>query len=293
VALTDPSAGSGDSNDVDSCVVPNVSESQRADFLRRTGELVIDHRGRSWHQVKPGFFRPVHLLARLSASEVTRPTAACWGYQACLTEDDAHYANSGVPAYVTSDLQQFDEERLPQSRRYKLRKARRCARVVQLTTPAWLREQGHDVLRSSLARTGHVPLPRSRRYIARLDHVGDPAAGVTLAGLIEGRLAAYLTGHAVEGTAYVDDVVIASWALDTNVGTALTYEFMFACRRSGGIRELVHGLHAREDAGLCRYKEWLGLGVQLVPSRVSLLPPVGSLIRFLRPHSYYRLTGRC
>jgi hypothetical protein len=55
---------------------------------------------------------------------------------------------------------------------------------------------------------------------------------------------------------------------------------------------LVHGLHAREDEGLCRYKAWLGLPVERMPSRVVMLPGLGPLIRRRKPDAYYRLTGR-
>jgi len=64
------------------------------------------------------------------------------------------------------------------------------------------------------------------------------------------------------------------------------------CQRSGGITELVHGMHAREDDGLCRYKDWLGLPVVRLPAKVRMLPGVASVIRHRKPHSYYRLTGR-
>jgi hypothetical protein len=46
-----------------------------------------------------------------------------------------------------------------------------------------------------------------------------------------------------------------------------------------------------EDPGLCRHKDWLGLAVQRVPSRIRLLPGAGAVIRRRRPHAYYRLTG--
>jgi len=215
-----------------------------------------------------------------------------WGFQACLTEHDEAVANAAVPAYVVSDLGSLDEGSLPGSRRNKLRRARRLAHMVELTGPAILREQGYDVVRSAHERTGYGHLPTREQYVAGLDRMADPAYGLVLAGLVDGRLGGYVTGYAVDGTAYVRDVVIATEALDTHISTGLTYEFIYACRRSPDVAELVHGLHAREDEGLCRYKDWLGLPLRSVPSRVGMLPGASAALRRLRPHKYYRLTGR-
>jgi hypothetical protein len=278
--------------DVHESSVPVVGEAEEAEHLRRGGRHVVLHRGRYWKQLQPGFYRPVHLLARLSAQQATRPTRACWGYQACLAEDDVHHANASIPVYLVSDLDAFDEERLRQGRRYKWRNARRHARLVELTGPAMLRSQGYDVLRSAHARMAYGHLPTRAAYLASLEGIGAPAQGVVMAGLVDGRLGGYLTGHAVDGTAYIRDVVVATDALKTHISTALTYEFIRACRRSGCIREVVHGLHARENEGLCRYKEWLGLPLRGVPARVTMLPGTAAVIRRLSPDKYYRLTGR-
>jgi hypothetical protein len=277
---------------VDESIVPVVGEEELAEKLRRDGERVVVHRGRCWAETRPGFYRPVNWLARLSTEEATWPTVWCWGFHACLTASDARHANAAFPVHLVSDLDTFDEERLASSRRYKLRKARRQVHLVELTGPELLREQGYEVLVSARTRTGYGRVPSRKAYVAALDRFGEPARGIVLAGLIDGKLGGYVTGYAVDGTAYVGDVLIATEALSTHISTGLTYEFIYACRRSGKIRELVHGLHAREDEGLCRYKEWVGLPVQRVPSTVKLLPGAGAFIRNRNPHVYYRLTGR-
>ena len=281
-----------ETREVVSASIPVVSESAMAEHLWRCGRKVVFHRGRFWEAIQPGFFRPVNPLARLSAWEATLPTIACWGYQACLTQADAHQANAACPSYLVEDFDGFSEELLPTSRRYKLRKARRLAHLVQLTGPSLLREQGYEVLRSSYERTGYGALPTRRQYLAALEFFGEPAAGIVLAGLVDGKLGGYITGFAVDGTAYVRDVVVSSEFLKTEMSTGLTYELIYGCMRSPGIRELVHGLHAPENAGLCRYKEWLGLPIRRVPARVSMLPGAAKVIRRRNPNKYYRLTGR-
>lgn len=281
-----------DVRDAGECRVPDASEAERAEHLRSRGRRVVEHRGRSWHQVFPGFYRPVHDMARLSAREATRPTVACWGFQARLTEDDAHRANAAIPTHLFSDLDGFDEAALPKTRRHALRKARERTRLVELTGPALLREQGYEVLRSAHERTGYGMLPGREAYLASLDHVAGPAAGVVLAGIVDGRLGGYLTGYAVDGTAYAVTSVVATWALRSNVATGLHYEFVHACRRAKSITEIVDGLHAREDEGLCRNKEMLGIPLVRVPSRVTMFPGAATVIRRRNPHKYYRLTGR-
>jgi hypothetical protein len=289
---TYPASDKEQFRDVGEACVPVVGETVMAEKLRRDGKHVVVHEGRYWADSRLGFYRPVNDLARLSVDEATWPTIRAWGFRACLTDSDARHANGALPAHLVSDLDGFDEELLSSSQRYKLRKARRKAKIVELTGPALLHDQGYEVLVSARKRTGYGALPSRAGYLAALGRFGEPGGGIVLAGLIGGRLGGYITGYAVDGTAYVGTVVIATEALSTHVSTGLTYEFVFACRRSGNIHELVHGLHAPEDEGLCRYKEWLSLPVRHLPSRVKMVPAAAAFIRRRSPHVYYRMTGR-
>jgi hypothetical protein len=277
--------------DIGQARIPVVTESEYAEHLRRLGRRVKHHRGRFWRESRPGFYRPVHDLARLTVRQATRPTVACWGFRACLTESDAHLANARSPVYLVSDLGEFDEDVLPSSRRYELRKARRLSRLVHLTGPAVLREQGYQVLRSAHSRNQYGSLPTMKRYLEELEHFSSRANGIVLAGLVDGTLGGYVTGFAVDATAYVQAVVISTEALSTQLSTGLTYEFMHSCRRSPGIEELVHGWHTPEDEGLCWYKNRLRLPLRRVPTRIGLLPGTAAVLRWRHPHQYYRMTG--
>ncbi len=279
--------------DISEAHVPDVSEAERAKHLRARGRRVVQHRGRSWYQVLPGFYRPVHLMARLSAVEATRPALACWGFQARLTDDDAARANAFMPTHLVSELDSFDESSLPKGRRNTLRRARERAWLVQLTGPALLQEQGYEVLTSAHARTGYGPLPSSREaYLESLRDFGAPGSGVVLAGIVDGRLAGYLTGYAVDGTAYAADGVVATWALRTNISAGLFYEFVYACQRTKTITEIVDGLHARENEGLCRSKELNGIPLARVPARLTMVPGAAAVLRRRDPDKYYRMSGR-
>jgi len=285
-------AGDEQAVDVEKAAMRVATEAELAQRLQASGRRVVLRSNRYWQQTNPGFFRPVNLFARLTAREVTRPTPMSWGFHACLAEEDAWYANAAAPAYVVSDLASFDDDQLRSSRRYKLRKARKLSRLVQLTGPDLLREQGYEVLRSAHERNAYGRLPSREKYLEGIEPLTDPSQGVVLAGLVDGKLGGYITGYAVEGTAYVADVVIATEALGTHVSTGLTYEFIQLCSRTPDVHELVHGWHIPENQGLCRYKDWLGLSVSRVPVRLNLPPGAGSLIRRRNPGKYYRLTGR-
>ena len=282
----------GQFRDIGEAVMPVVDEATMAERLRRDGTRVVEHGGHHWAEARPGFYRPANPLARLPIDLATRPTLRSWGFQACLTDHDARHANAAFPVHLVSDLAEFDEGRLSSGRRYKLRRAHRQAQLVELTGPDLLREQGYEVVRSARERTGYGRTPTRDEYLASLDDFGDPARGIVLAGLIDGRLGGYVTGYAIDGTAFVGGVIISSEAMTTQIGTGLTYALIHAARRSDKVHELMHGLHAREDEGLCSYKEWMNLTVRRVPSVVRMMPGAGAFIRRRSPHVYYRLTGR-
>lgn len=278
--------------DVAAARMPVVTEAEMGAHLVRHGRRVLAHHGRLWSPTLPGFYRPVHLLARLTAQQATRPARSAWGYQACLADDDAPRADAAVPVHLVTDLDAFDEPRLSRSRRRSLRKAREHVRFVELTGPGLLLREGYEVLRSAHARSGAGRLPSRAVYEAQVRRLGDPAHGIVLAGLVEGRLAGYTSGHAVDGTAYARDMVVATWALDSGISTGLTYEFFWACRRNPAVREVVDGLHAREDDGLCRYKELSGIPLRRVPARLWIVPGGAALMRRRDPDKFYRLSGR-
>jgi hypothetical protein len=118
-----------------------------------------------------------------------------------------------------------------------------------------------------------------------------PGSHLVLAGIIDGRLGGYLTGTRVRGSAYIDNVWIATEALRSAIGTGMVFEFVQACRRGSGVREVVFGLHSIEDPSLVAFKEHLGFSVVQVPAKARINRFVAAVVRRWRPHEYYRLTG--
>jgi hypothetical protein len=270
-----------------------LTERELAERRRAEGVRIIQHGGHYWEQVgAPGFYQPVNLLAGMRPEEVTRPTPWCWGYRAVLTPETAGAANGTVPIVRSPELDAYDMDSLSANRRNKLRKCQRLVRIVQLTGPSLLLQQGYDVVIDALARTGHKKVPSRQRFTADVKKYFLGDHWCVLAGLVDGRLGGYVDGYVVDGVAYGVCAYFATWALPTNLATGLVYEFAQACRRIGGVRMLVNGLHAREVPRLNQFKDDMGFIVEHLPIRWSLNPIAKALIRRSRADTYYRLTGQ-
>jgi hypothetical protein len=272
-------------------IVRSLSEEELAAWRLARGERVVERHGRHWRMSRPGFWEPLHWLARIPAEEAQRP-GACLGFRATLRDEDATSANATLSAHVLAHVADWGPHLLSKNRRYRLRKATSSVEVVELTSSGLLEEQGHDVIVSSLARTGAGAAPSRQTYVSGLarDDVGGRLT--FLAGLVDGRLTGYIGGWAVEGTAYFQRLHIRTEALASQVGTALVFAFVEACQRGGDVHEVVNGLHSPEDEGLTAYKERIGFPVRRFPARVWLVPGALPALRRLRPHAAYRLTGR-
>jgi hypothetical protein len=277
---------------VSESVLTSMTEEEMASWRRQQGAHVTYHHGRYWEEVVPGFYQPIHLMARLSAEEATRPTPLCWGFRAALHTDDAVAANGSVPVHLLSDIANYDLQSLPQKRRTHLRKCCKMVKIVQLTGSALLQQQGYEVFCSSLQRTRHKKPLSKETYLAGLNDFTTNKHRLVLAGLIQDKLSGYIDGYAVNGTAYMVSGYYATEALPTSIVTGLSYEFVQICRRSGNIHEIVDGLHLRENSALDLPKKTMGFSVKYVPSKVWINPIMKNLVRWRYPHKYYRLTGR-
>jgi hypothetical protein len=283
--------GDLDIRDVSEAVINSMTETEMASWRRNQGAHIICHRGCYWEEVVPGFYQPIHVMARLKAEEATRPTPLCWGFRAALQEEDVAANKGSVPVHLLSNVVDYDLQSLPKKRRTDLRKCRKRVKIVQLIGPKLLQEQGYEVFCSSLQRTKHKKLPSKEAYLASLEDFTTDKYRLVLAGIIEGKLGGYIDGYAVNGTAYMVSGYYATEALPTSMVTGLNYEFVQICRRSGDIHEVVDGLHLREHPALDLPKQKMGFPVKYVPSKVWISPIIKSFIRWRYPHKYYRLTG--
>ncbi|PPS39866.1 hypothetical protein B1A85_21730 [Chroococcidiopsis sp. TS-821] len=269
-----------------------MTELEMATWRHQQGFHIILHRDRYWEKIRPGFYQPVHLLARLSAEQATKPTSLCWGFRAALSEADIAGSNGSIPVHLLSDLNNYDLQNFSSNRRHNLRRCQKRVKIVELTDTEILHHQGYEVVFSAAKRTQYLKAPSKQEYLANLKHFIAPKHRLVLAGIIGDKLGGYISGYAVDGVAYFENLYVATEVLTTNINSGLVYEFVQVCRRSGKIREVVNGLHSREDRALCVYKESIGFPVKQIPGKVVLNPIVSSLIHKRYPHVYYRLTGK-
>jgi hypothetical protein len=268
-----------------------MTEAELASMRAAEGDTVVLHDGRYWRTSFPGFYQPVHLLARLSAAEVTRPTRLCWGCRAALTDEDAHLAGGSIPVYLLTDIGAFDEAVLSRNRRSDLRRCRRQVAFRRLEDPSLVIEQGHRVFMSAVRRLGHWRPMNEVDYRRRIERRAGHGRRLIIAGLIDGRLEGYLDSYAVDGVLYPEEIFVATDAMRTGIGTGLYVETLEIGARAGNIRDVCNGLHTPEDPELCHFKEGLGFRVVHVPARTVIPAPILAYIRARRPATYYRLTG--
>lgn len=269
-----------------------LTEGELANWRRDQGYRVRAHRGRFWMEWPRGFLQPLHLMARFSRQESSAPAALAWGFRALLAESEAQAANGGLPVHVLSDLAGYNLQRLSANRRNQMRRCYKRAKIVEVTGPALLQEQGYAVLQSALSRAGYGRADSREHYVACLEKNVHPKRRVILGALINDRLGGYLGGSAVDGTAYIEQVHLSTEALSHYIGIGLVFEFVQVCQRSEGIREIIYGTHLREDNALCIFKKSIGFPAKQFPTRVRVVPIVAQLLRWCYPHKYYRLTGR-
>src|SRR5262245_43612294 len=268
-----------------------MSQLELAAMRTQEGDAIVLRDGRHWRPVYPGFYQPIHLLARMRPADVRQPARFCWGFRAALADEHAAEANASVPVHLLTDVHAFDERRLGRNRRSDLRRSRRQVEFRRLSTPALLLEQGYPVFMSSIQRLRHrrpLTLPEYRRRVLRRAAHGRR---LFIAGLVDGKVSGYLDSYASDGVLYNDEIFIASDALRTGIGTGLYVETFLASMGDVTLRMICNGVHRPEDPDLCRFKAGLGFRVVHVPARIVIAPPVRAFLRLRRPATYYRLTG--
>jgi hypothetical protein len=277
--------------DVESAVVRPMTEAAHADFRRGARIEPIAHAGHYWADPIPGFYTPLHALVRLDAAESIPPRRPRWGFRAALSDRAAASANGTLPVHLLREVESYDTGRLSSNRRKHLRQCYRRTRLVVLDDGDLLREQGYAVVQSARTRTGYGALPSRESYLSGLDAYARSRDRLVLAGLIGDDLGGYVSGYAVEGTAYLENLFVSTEALTTNITLGLLHEFVLACRRSGSIHEVVNGLHAREDPALDTFKEGIGFPVVHLPSMVRINGLARAVLRRRYPDKLYRLEG--
>lgn len=277
---------------LEKATLSSMTEKELAKWRLDQGKHIIVHRNRYWKEAVKGFYEPIDLMANLSPEQVAKPNKLSWGFRASLSEEGVSIANGSIPLYLLSNLTDYGLQSLSSNRRTQLKKCRKNVKILALKNTKILQEQGYQVFLSSAQRVGMKKIPSQQLYLANLAEYKPTPFHIILAGMINDRLGGYVTGYAVNGTAYLEYLYIQTELLKTNISLGLTFDFIQVCKHSGSINKIIHGQHRRENSSLCAFKESLGFNVKYIPSHVSINPLVSSLLRWRYPHKYYRLTGQ-
>ncbi|MFN6565348.1 MAG: hypothetical protein RMY28_036875 [Nostoc sp. ChiSLP01] len=277
--------------DVSEALLTSMTEEEFARWRCKEGANVVFHRGCYWEERRFGFYQPIHLLARLQIQQVTRPLQFCWGFLASLCEDDAVSANGAIPIHLLSNVEDYNLYSVNKNSRQNIRKNRHLFNIVELTDTQLLQEQGYDVFLSATTRTQWKSSLSREKYMVNLVDYVLPKRRLIIAGISDRKLCGYITGYAINGTAYGEDLYITTEASEYNLNRILVFEFVQVCRRSGGIYEFAIGQHWREKPGIVEFKEGMGFPIVYIPAKVQINPAVEQFIRWKYPHKYYRLTG--
>lgn len=275
----------------DACL-PVLSEAECGQWHEARGRRVVEHRGRLWVGSRRCFFQPVHHLAQLTESEATRPARSCLGFRARLAEEARQWANCSLPAHTFPDPHTYGLARLRPTPRRQVRQGLRAVDIVALDTPDLILDQGYTVAAQAHARDRGIELPGRAAFRNNILSFFSPRRGLILAAVQGQRLLGFSLTYAVDTAAYHDMVYVTGEGLANRVPVCLFHAFATLVSRQPQLRELMHGVHVRDDPGLCEFKRRIGLVVTPLPARAWFLTGLDSLLRRTEPERYYQVTGR-
>jgi len=264
-----------------------------AAWQKSLGHKIRQKNGVYWHELRTGFFQPIHLLTRLNVSQIKPPSAFYWGIRSGLKEEDENYANGSILYHTFPDFKTFGLHSLSKNRRKNIRKCFKNTDIIQVRDGQLLKNQGYDVVCSSLTRTRHRKIPDRERYLSGCTayiNTGDNSRMV-LAGLVNGKLGGYLEICSVDGIAYVQTLYLATEAMKYCICSGLFFTIYMICQKSDHIIEMAIGQPVTGDDKLNVFKKSMGQTIKSIPSRYKILFPVKPILKLKYPDKYYRLTG--
>ena len=151
-----------------------------------------------------------------------------------------------------------------------------------------MKEQGYNVYCSQINRIKYQKPVSIDTYKKHLDTLNNH---LWIVGIINGKVAGYISGYAVNKTAHIDQLFTSTEDLKTNIVTGLYFYFVQVCRRSEVINEVNSGLHFPEVPSLCNFKQRLGFNLKYIPAKVRINPILKYVLKIIKPNAFYRLTG--
>jgi len=287
------------SEEVTASTVPVLTELRYVQ-LRRPRAVLF--KGRYWRRAGYGLFDvPVNPLAVIEQNEASFPRTGSLGYRAIIK---GTAPNAYQHVHVLMDLPNFKIGNLHKDARYHLRKSIKDPdiRVIKPSpvNPGILIEQGAELqAKSSAVREYYYPSgPFTREaFEAGLKHSGFYSGELLIfAGLVKGKLAAFIAGLAIDDTAIGETLVIGDLYRATDIGSRLVLTFTQACQRTVGVNQIYSSSVVPSRPGISAYKGRMGFPATAVPMTVKLRPGLElffhSVVKKVSPGLYYKSYGK-
>ncbi len=265
-----------------------------AEWKRSLGQKIFYKNGIYWEELKTGFFQPIHLLMRLNKSQFTPPSPLYWGTRYGLIEEEKNDANGSILYHTFPDFKTIGLHSFSKNRRKNIRKCFNTAEIIEIRDGQFLKDQGYDVVYSSLCRTRHRKIPQRDAYLKGCTayvNNGDNSRMV-LAGLVDGKLGGYLEICSVGGIVYVQTLYMATEAMKYCICSGLFYTVYMICQKSETVTEIVFGQPVTDDDNLNVFKKSMGQIIKSIPARYKIIFPIKPILKLKYPDKYYRLTGQ-
>ena len=264
--------------EVSSSTLVRLTEEQYAELSLKKGVEVYEHKGRYWRNSERFgslLTVPIHWMAQLTPEQATFPRRSTLAIKARVADETQ--ANGAFHLYVI-DPRTYDFTDIHTGTRKGIRRACRAGVTVRVGTLDLLAEQGYAVTRDALTLSGYRRPPSKRSYLKKLeDDTFFGGKGLVLAGMVPtgrgSRLGGIMTGSALGTIANADDIYVAPWARDSNVGPRLVLSFIQACQRTEGVESIIYG-RVSDDRSLEAFKTRMGFPTAVVPAKVALRPVV-------------------
>ena len=269
----------------------NMTVEEMVEADRRVESLFHFANGTWWLEVKPFFYRPAAMMARIvPRCRTPAPWRALGGYY--------HMVPDGVPnngSIVVNEVPHpasYELESLPKKVRSDIRRGLAGLQISRVSNLTDLLVDGYRIYLAWEKRMGSVRVKRSRqqvfsRWITRVFHHPH---NLILGAYCENRLVSYVVAQAVDGIADLSKSFTDPDFYHTNPSSALIFSYVRICGQNLNIHKVCNGLRSTKDS-LERYKEKLGFQHVSYPAFIHLRLGLRSLVSWWMPEQYRRLTG--
>lgn len=252
---------------------------------RQLGLPIHQWRGVWWERHRPFYYKPAFVRTVLSKGKsAPMPLRALVGYSHMVSDTCTAngYWQFMERRWKVGDV--FSLESISSKKRNQVRKGLRLCEVRPLETldPLW-----PDLQRINISHRRRTCVGKpARYYTAEYDKWRDYLSRLHalpsrqwLGAYVDGKLAAYYYGYAVEGVYIIDSAKTDSDYLWANPNDALLFSLLEHAHNAEGCHLVVYGGHSPGDESLTAFKAKYGFEVATYPVYMRLLPLLSGIIR--------------